>query len=193
MGRIMKKCIIMGNGPSIADMPQELLWKMDSFGVNYCPYLPIYYVCVDRDILINHHEDIYNIAALVEIAYLAEKENGTSDLYELPNVQLVTHDKAAFAAERFFSGFTVVYVALKMAYYLGYEEVHLWGVDHSQDWSHYKDDYPRGDVAGRKARMAEMEYHYKLAANVYKAAGRRIINHSHQSSLDMIFDRQKGE
>ena len=38
-------------------------------------------------------------------------------------------------------------------------------------------------------RMLGMEWHYALAARVYKAAGRRIINHSNPSRLDAIFER----
>lgn len=189
----MRQCIIMGNGESLNDMPLELLLQMPSFGVNYALHQPQYYVCVDHDILINHHEKIYNLVAGAEIAYLALKEDGSSRLYDLPNVAMVTHDKGAFVGEHFFSGLTVTYVALKMAYYLGFHEVHLWGVDHSAGWEHYRDDYPPGDVDRRAWRMAEMEYHYALAARVYKAAGRRIINHSYPSKLDAIFDRQKGE
>jgi len=110
-------------------------------------------------------------------------------LYELPQVRLLTKDTKAFKAERFFSGMTVVYVALKMAYYLGFETVHLWGVDHSLEWAHYRDNYPAGDVIRRGGLMAEMEYHYSLAAKVYNQAGRRIINHSYPSNLDAIFER----
>ncbi|MCZ2122249.1 MAG: hypothetical protein LC108_08305, partial [Anaerolineales bacterium] len=83
----------------------------------------------------------------------------------------------------------VTYVCLKLAYYMGFETVHLYGVDHSPDWSHYRADYPRGDMLRRRARMAEMEYHYRLAQKVYNQAGKRIINHSHPSKLDAIFER----
>jgi len=182
----------MGNGPSLNDMPQETLLNMDSFGVNYCPHSPTYFVCVDTDILLNNWRKIYDTAAGAKIAFLSLKHEDSSPLYELPNVQMVTHDKGAFLGEHYFSGLTVTYVALKCAYYLGYEEIHLWGVDHSADWAHYRPDYPPGDIDRRAWRMAEMEYHYALAQKVYNQAGRRIINHSRPSKLDAIFERRKG-
>lgn len=185
----MKKAIIMGNGPSLNEMPCRYVDRIPAFGVNYCKYYPDYYVCVDHEILTKHHEKIYPVAKRAQVAYLAQKEQGTSNLYDLPNVQLVTHDKDAFKDEHYFTGLTVVYVALKMAYYLGFEEVHLWGVDHSADWAHYRADYPPGDTDRRAWRMAEMEYHYALAQRVYNQAGRVIINHSHPSKLDAIFPR----
>jgi len=185
----MKTAIICGNGPSYNDMPKDLLLKHDSFGVNYCDFQPTYYVCVDTAILMEHWRKVYDLAAGGKIAYLSLRHDGSSPLYELPNVQMVTHDKGAFLGEHYFSGLTVTYVALKCAYYLGFEEVHLWGVDHSADWKHFRDDYPPGDTDRRAWRMSEMEYHYALARKVYNANGRRIINHSHPSKLDSIFQR----
>ena len=188
----MKKCIIMGNGESLNDLPRAVLASLPSYGVNYCKYQPTFFVCIDNDILTRHHAKVYEIAKHAEVAYLAQKNLGSSNLYELPNVELVTHDRDAFHTEHYFSGLTVVYVALKIAYYAGFEEVHLWGVDHSPDWKHYRPDYPPGDIDRRMWRMSEMEYHYQLAAEVYNKAGRSIINHSHPSKLDAIFQRQKG-
>lgn len=185
----MKKCIIMGNGPSLNEMPPDQFISMPSWGVNYCPHRCAYYVCVDHAILTRHHEKVYLLAKQAKFAYLAQKEYGSSSLYDLPNVRLVGKDVGKFHEEHYFSGLTVVYVALKMAYYAGFEEVHLWGVDHSPDWKHYRDDYPQGDVDRRAWRMAEMEYHYALAQKVYNNAGRVIINHSHPSKLDAIFQR----
>ena len=189
MTNSMKECLILGNGKSLMDVPDIMLDTYPSFGVNYCLYQPNFYVCVDHDILTNHSDEIYRFARDADFAFLADKEKGTSRLYKLPRACLVTNDNADFKAERYFSGMTVVYVALKMAYYLGFETVHLWGVDHSPTWDHYRKDYPAGDVARRAALMAEMEYHYALAAKVYNHAGRRIINHSHPSNLDAIFER----
>lgn len=186
----MKKCIIMGNGESLNEMPPALFASMPSFGVNYCPYFPDFYVCVDHEILTQHHARIYHLAERADIAYLAQKEKGSSSLYELPNVKLVTHDRDAFITEKYFSGVSVVYVALKIAYYAGYEEVHLWGVDHSPDWKHYSANYYEGAHAiPSAAKMAGAEYHYAIAQRVYNKAGRVIINHSHPSKLDAIFPR----
>lgn len=186
----MKTCVIMGNGPSLNDMPKDILQNTDSFGVNYCPYSPTYYVCIDHDILINHPEKILKLATEAKTAFLAAKEYGTSELYDLANLFLIEKDTSHFKNEHFFSGLTVVYVALKCAFYLGYERIHLWGVDHSPEWDHYKDDYPRGDIEHRAARMQEMEYHYRLAQRVYTVNGRRIVNHSRHSKLDAIFPRK---
>lgn len=187
----MKQCVIMGNGPSLNDMPLDLLLNMDSFGSNYCPHQPTYFVCVDTTLLMTRWQAVYDLASHAKKAFLSAKHDGSGPLYELPNVQLVINDQQVFRTEHYFTGLTCTYVALKMAYYMGYEEVHLWGVDHSRDWAHYRPDYPRGDIDRRGWRMTEMEFHYALAMKVYSLAGRRIINHSMPSKLDAIFERAK--
>jgi len=191
MDNSLKECLILGNGKSLLDVPEFMLRTYPSFGVNYCFYQPTFYVCVDHEILTEHSEDIYYFARNADFAFLAAKEKGTSRLYELPNVRLIAGDKSVFAKEHFFSGMTVTYVCLKLAYYFGFETVHLWGVDHSPTWEHYRGDYPQDKVDSREQRMAEMIYHYQLAAKVYNKAGRKIINHSYPSKLDAIFERGK--
>lgn len=188
----MKQCVIMGNGPSLNEIPVSVLDQIPSFGVNYTPHQPTYFVCVDQTILLDHWKEIYDHAKNAKMAFLSAKMRGSSELYDLTNVRLISIDTNAFKEEKYFSGMTVVYVCLKVAYYLGFEEVHLWGVDHSADWRHYRDDYPPGDTDRRQWRMDWMEYHYRLAQKVYNQAGRRIVNYSHPSALDEIFERDNG-
>lgn len=191
----MKSCLILGNGPSLNRLPLDVFASMPSFGMNFAKLQPMYYVCVDTRVLTEHSAEIYDFARDAEIAYLsakhaAEKKAHTvGDIYSLPNVELVFKDHGAFGAEQYMSGMTATYVCLKMAYYQGFNDVHLWGVDHSEDWSHYKPEYPGDQAATRRERMRLMEWHYTLAMNVYARAGRKILNHSDPSALDKIFRR----
>lgn len=181
----MRTCFIIGNGPSFNRVPLNLLESEVTFAMNYCGFQPTYYVCIDSDVL----KDTEKIRPFVEnakMAFLSELINTSMDNYD--NVVLVGKDQKSFKAEQFMSGFTASYVALKCAYYLGFDDVHLYGVDHSLDWAHYKSDYPKG-ASDRARRMGIMEWHYQLAQNVYSRAGRRIINHSNPSKLDAIFAR----
>lgn len=187
----MKTCLIVGNGLSFNDMPKGVLESAPTFGMNYCGFQPTYYVCVDSDVLEKHFDEIRPFVDGAKIAYIS----GLVDISKyyvgrdtVPFVQLVAKDLQSFKAEQYMSGFTSAYVALKCAYYLGYNDVHLWGIDHSLDWTHYIADYPAG-AKDRARRMAVMEFHYQLAASVYARAGRTIINHSAPSKLDKIFRR----
>lgn len=189
MDKGLKECLILGNGKSLMEVPEFMLNTYPSFGVNYCLYQPNFYVCVDNDILTNHYDEIWGFVLNSDFAFLPEKNKGSSLLYDIPQVCLVRKDTHHFKEERFFSGMTVTYVCLKLAFYMGFETVHLYGVDHSPTWDHYRADYPPAVNPQRESLMAEMEYHYKLAAKVYNQAGRRIINHSYPSKLDAIFER----
>ena len=183
-----KTCFIIGNGPSHNRAPMDLPEDVGTFGMNYAGFVPTYYVCVDQDIIAHHADEIRQYVAGAGIAYLSEYLCGSNTLYDYANVQLVGKDTQSFKAEDFMSGYTAAYVCLKMAYYLGYEQVHLYGIDHSPAWEHYRPDYRIGKKTDRRC-MQIMETHYQLAANVYARAGREIFNHSDPSRLDKIFRR----
>jgi hypothetical protein len=182
-------CNIVGNGPSFNQVPKEVLESLHTFGMNYCGFQPSYYVCIDSDVLTNHVEEIRPLVKYARVAYLSELMVGTSDLYDYVNVKLVAKDLQSFRNEQFFSGFTCAYVALKMSYYIGFDEVHLYGIDFNPEWTHFRPDYPRG-ASDRRRRMDVMKWHFQLAQNVYTRAGRRVINHSNHSELDAIFARE---
>lgn len=183
----MKSCAIVGNGPSALSLPADP--AMPLFGMNFSPIRPDYYVCIDSVVLKYHWQEVIPLARAAKIVYLSAFHEGSSELYDLPNVILVGKDQRAFRTEQYMSGFNAAYVALKEAYYMGFEEVHLWGIDHDERWQHYRPDYPYGDTT-TPARMEVMRQHFSLAARVYAQAGRTIINHSNPSKLDMIFRRE---
>jgi len=186
----MPACIVLGNGLTLRNAP---IGRMPTFGVNFvnrCGVWPDYYVCVDSDALTQHTAEIISIAEQAKIAYLSgyyTSHPATGKLYALPNVQLVHRDKAAFRDEECMSGHTGVYVALKMAYYAGFDTVHLYGVDQDETWKHAAPDYPHS--GNEASKIKGMHEHFALAARVYKMADRLIINHSAPSVLDTIFER----
>jgi hypothetical protein len=181
-------CYIIGNGPSFNNVPDGVIENFPTFGMNYCGFQPRYYVCVDTDIITKHSDDIFKLVKNSWIAFLSELLIGVNSLYDFANVQLIARDEQSFKAEQYMSGLTAAYVALKCAYYLGFDEVHLYGIDHSPTWEHYRPDYRIGKVTNYN-HMSIMEKHYQLAANIYSRAGKTIINHSQPSKLDTIFRR----
>jgi hypothetical protein len=186
----------MGNGKSLLDIPTGLLDTYESFGVNHIHLSgiqPTYYVCVDTIILTQHPKDIYNTVAKSKIAFLnsnhADDTNpDTARLYGLPNVRLVERDNASFKECRYMSGYSAVYVALKMAYYEGFRRVLLYGVDHDRGWKHFTEKYPPG-VETNEIRMDVIWWHLRYANEVYQKDGREIINYSYPSVLDKFFKR----
>jgi len=185
------KALILGNGKSVLDMPEDLLSKYVSYGMNYCLHQPSYYICVDSTVLLKHAMSVYGLAEEARTAYLSylhKDDAAPKKLYALPNAEIVYPDRGSFAGEKFFTGWTSTYVALKLAYYAGFDEVHLWGIDRDKEWAHYKENYPPGDPVD-ELRLDMQLWHYLLAAEVYRGSGRKIVNFSYPSDLDEFIER----
>ena len=192
--------IAIGNGPSLKQVPSAFLYKYDSFGVNYIhllPFQPTYYVCVDTPVLTLHADEIFQVASSAKFAFLSSYHLGDQNpalqrLYSLRNAVLLGQDTFSLPGERVMSGWTAVYVALKIAYSLGFSTMLVVGVDHTAKWEHFSDDYPAGNPMDARRFEGQRE-HFHLAAAAYSAAGRHIVNLSPPSELDNIFPRGKFE
>jgi hypothetical protein len=88
-------------------------------------------------------------------------------------------------------GGTVTYVALQLAFFMGFQDVVLIGVDHSfqtsgpahqlvtsdgSDPDHFHPDYFGKGVQWQLPDLEMSERAYRLAARAYEAAGRRVRN-----------------
>lgn len=182
----MTDALILGNGPSLKD---AVLPDLPSFGCNFIGLLmqPTYYVCVDLNTL-SFPDMITETARRAKIAYL--RSFSTADptprpLYELDNVVLVTRKTYVWKHERAVTGGTSTYMMLKIAF-KDFDRVFLYGVDHTVS-GHFTDKYPLLKYTPRE--LTYREYHYRIAAEEYKKAGKQIINCSPPSALDEIFER----
>lgn len=181
--------LVLGNGPSLNHFPLYFFQKWPTFGVNFV-YLheyiqPKYYVCVDSVALGEYTDGITQAAGQAEIAFLSQAhahEPRLHGLYGLPNVCLVD-ERCRFAGEVVMSGHTVVYVALKLAYYMGFATVLLAGVDHGR--GHFCQNYPEMAEAPEPNWVGQ-EKHFRIAAAAYRRSGRRVVNLSAPSALDEI-------
>ena len=178
-------CVIMGNGPSLLDAPKELLEKYPTWGCNYVGefWQPNYYVVVDRKILDNWSR-ILPTARGAQTCYLRNFFPGVphpAELYDLPNARLLQRGEFVFPGESTQTGGTSTYIMMKLAYFFGYSLVYLVGVDHSLE--HFTPNYPHGV----RPDFLYRERHYRIAAEQYKKAGKRIVNLSAPSVLNEIF------
>jgi hypothetical protein len=95
------------------------------------------------------------------------------------------------ASRRMFEGFTVTYVALQLAYYMGFQEVILVGVDHNfvsqghanaavvsngDDPNHFSPDYFGKGFKWQLPDLDGSERAYHMAKTAYEAAGRRVLD-----------------
>ena len=93
-----------------------------------------------------------------------------------------------------YEGYTVTYVALQIAYWLGFETVLIVGLDHKYraqgaDADHFSEKYNVSEERYYPPRFDKVEAAYRIADNFYRAHGRRIVNISPGTACD-IFSRE---
>jgi hypothetical protein len=98
-------------------------------------------------------------------------------------------------------GYTVTYVALQLAFHMGFSRVALIGADHSYtaqgrpnetavasgpDGNHFDPNYFSGGVKWQLPDLAGSERFYLLAREVFAGAGREIVNATEGGQLELF-------
>lgn len=196
-------CVVVGNGPSLRDIPLSFLQKYPTFGTNRIYLLdgfdPTYYACVNPLVLEQFNQDIVQIPAQAKFI------TDTNDWYwRIPgSLRLHSAKLPAFSyhpEDRVYEGFTVTFVCLQLAFYMGFQKVLLVGVDHSfqyqgapneertlngEDPNHFSADYFQG-ARWNNPDLMRSAAAYAQAYIIYDAAGREIINCSTRTELDVF-------
>jgi hypothetical protein len=197
-----KTCLIIGNGPSLAGVPNEFLAKYPTFGSNrvYLKYTPFIYACVNLLVIEQYHTEM---AQMNCIKYIRD-----SHKHLVPgSTGLRKRNTAAFSKEPLnwiYEGWTVTFVLMQLAYWYGFQRVGLVGVDHSYsfdgkpnkkltaqgaDPNHFDPSYFSEGKAWNAPDLVRSEQSYLMAKEAYEAAGRKIINLTAGSQLD-VFERE---
>jgi len=137
-----KGCFIIGNGPSINQMDLSLLQNYTTFGLNKI------FLLFDRiDLNLSYHVAINSyviqqsarqIEALSCPSFLSYRRapNAVRPLEHI--YYLMTTGELAFTNDlekSLYEGYTVTYVAMQIAYYMGFSSIFLIGVDHNFQYS----------------------------------------------------------
>jgi len=206
-----ERCVIIGNGPSLNKIDFELLKDEYTFGLNKIYLLfeeknfkPNYVCCLVKEVAEQCYENylkldmpIFLSRDCMDVIPKGLKE----DIYYLGE-----HKRFSFSLDivkNLCNGFTVTYLAMQVAFYMGFEEVILIGVDHNFGYSgdpdkwivegkpenmHFHPDYFQKDQVWQSPNLFMSETHYRLARDVYKHFGRRIIDATIDGKLD-IFEK----
>jgi hypothetical protein len=98
-------------------------------------------------------------------------------------------------------GATVTYTSLQIAFYMGFEEVILIGVDHNfqtkgkphsvvtsnkEDRDHFDRRYFGEGIRWQLPDLKTSEIAYQLAKNVFEASGRKVIDATVEGKLDIF-------
>ena len=194
-----KRGFIIGNGPSLKQTDLTRLKDEITFGLNRIyPMFPklgfgtTYFVSVN-DLVIEQCRD--DISALTMPKFLSWRSHRFFSGGPLPATFLyTTYDNPAFARDargRLWESATVTYVALQLAFHMGFEQIILVGVDHSgsvpgkanttivsqgDDPNHFDPGYFGKGFRWQLPDFEMSEIGYRLARQAYQAAGRQVLD-----------------
>ncbi|MBN2044473.1 MAG: DUF115 domain-containing protein [Anaerolineales bacterium] len=203
-----ERCVIIGNGPSLKHTDVSKIKDEYTFGMNRI-YLAFpewgfetsYFVSIN-DLVIEQ------CAGEIRALRMPKFLSWHSHPHIAPAADLMflytTYYDPKFATDvrgRLWEGATVTYVAMQLAYYMGFEEVVLIGVDHSfkqkgepnktvisegDDESHFDPKYFGKGFRWQLPDLETSELAYRRARQVYEAAGRRIVDATVGGKLDVF-------
>jgi len=221
-----QRCFIVGNGPSLNKLDLTKLEGECSFAVNSIyyktremGYKPTFYTVEDIQVIrdnikeINAYDCDFMFFPSSEKSRFKKGENRyflnldysfyvqKSNYYEIPRF-------SQDIAKEVFCGQSVTIVNLQLAYYLGFTEVYLIGMDFSyvipdsakvngnviesteNDVNHFHPDYFGKGKKWHDPKLHNVLKSYQLCKLMYEMDGRRIINSTVGGNLD-IFERKE--
>jgi len=196
-----QRCFIMGNGPSLSRMNLSPLKNEVTFGLNRIyllfdrlPCMPTYYVAVNELVLGQFADEIRMLPFTKFLNWNQRHlfDSGAPHTCFLKMKLGLTDSFGSDLSKPLSSGGTVTYVALQAAYYMGFDDVILIGVDHNfadkgtpnktevrtqeRDDNHFHPDYfPKGSK-WQLPDLTRSELGYVMARQAFENDGRRILD-----------------
>src|SRR6476660_2634480 len=135
-----KRCFIVGNGPSLRQTDLSLLRNEITFGSNriylHGDFRPTYYVCSNDLVVQQCAADIEKVSMPKFIGWHhRDSIRFTDDMVFLWTRCGLRSWFFTDLTEGCWEGSTVTMVAIQLAYYMGFSEVILIGVDHSYQFN----------------------------------------------------------
>lgn len=203
------RAVILCNGPSLNKVDFGMLDGVFCFGLNKInllfersPFRPNAVVAVNP-FVIEQNAPFFNET---EIPLFLSRV-GRHQVRSRPNVAFLdTANVPKFARDvsmSCFEGHTVTYVALQVAFHMGFREVALVGADHNfatsgpanktviageKDESHFDPRYFSGGVQWQLPDLFQSEVAYTMARDAYAAFGGRVFNATDGGNLE-VFER----
>jgi hypothetical protein len=194
-----ERCFILGNGPSLNNTDLELVRNEVTFGLNRI-YLLFPKVGFQTNFLVSVNDLVLQQTAKEMAALNIPKFvtwRARKWLRKDPNTIFINSDFTGpenftrDATGRIFEGFTVTFVALQLAFYMGFEQVVLIGVDHNfttkgkaneavisqgDDPNHFAANYFGKGFKWQLPDLEGSERAYTLAREAYQADGRQVLD-----------------
>lgn len=192
-----QRCVIIGNGPSLKHTDLSLLRNEFTFGLNriYLMFDELgfettYHVVVNQLVVEQCANDFRKVKAplftTVPNRKFLDGADGTAYMDKLVGPRF-----SGDVSRGIWEGATVTFVAMQVAYYMGFSEVVLVGVDHrfavsgpahqvvesaGPDASHFDPNYFGKGFKWQLPDLQTSEIAYELARRNFEADNRRIVD-----------------
>jgi len=202
-----ERCFIIGNGPSLRNTDLSLLKDEVTFGMNRIyllfdrlGFVTTYYVSVNDLVIEQCTRDIVSLPCPKFISWHARHLiDFTDDM-----VFLYNHSQPMFYTDitkGIWEGATVTYVAMQIAYYMGFQKVILLGVDHSfttqgkphtvvvsqgDDPNHFGPQYFGKGFRWQLPDLECSELAYHIAKYQFESDGREIVDATIDGKLQVF-------
>lgn len=194
----MKRCVVIGNGPSLKGFDFDRLRGWDTFGSNMIylsGFLPKFYAVEDVLVAMDRGREI-------------------SDAIPMPRYapdhlrDFLIGEWVWLKPENYMMGRTVTVLLLQIAYRLRYQKVYLIGIDHryqlpphegelhlqslGDDPDHFTPDYFGKGRHFHPPNLPRMEQAYQGMRKLYENIDGQIINLTPNTALD-VFEKMEME
>ena len=208
-----ERCFIIGNGPSLRQTDLSKLRNETTFGLNRIYLLfpelgfSTTYLVSTNDLVIEQCRD--EMLALPCEKFLTWRsmrlfEEQPVEPEKLPTFLYTTYTGPKFArnaAGRIWEGATVTYVAMQLAFHMGFSQVILIGVDHNfvtrgqanttvtsegNDPNHFAPDYFGKGFRWQLPDLVTSERAYSMARTAFQADGRVVLDATLNGKLTLF-------
>ena len=219
-----ERCFIIGNGPSLNENDLSLLAGEYSFGVNSFFYKtdqtgfrPTFFVVEDNMVMKENIERIKEYDAPYKFFptdYKSLHPEGDSVYFFRMNQGFYQKSSPFFGVPRFsvdaskvvYCGQTVTYINLQLAFFMGFTEAYLIGMDFNytipkeherrgnhiisttDDPNHFHKDYFGKGKTWKDPKLDRVAMNYRQAKLSFESVGRKVYNATVGGKLE-IFDR----
>lgn len=195
-----QRCFVIGNGPSLRNTDLSKLKQEFTFGLNRIYLLfpelgfrTTFLVAINRLVLEQVGNELLSFPGSLFLPWSARTHIAAAPSANLHFLQTGCRRPSFNGDSRrpIWSGTTVTYVALQLAYHMGFEQVILVGVDHSfstqgpphkevtsegEDPNHFDPNYFGKGFRWQLPDLATSELAYKLARDAYGTTGRQVLD-----------------
>lgn len=193
-----ERCFILGNGPSLKQTDLSRLKGEFTFGMNriYLGFPEMgfettYFLTINSLVIEQCADEIRALRMPRFISWRSRHLIGTAPDLNFLHTTYTVPGFARDARGRLWEGGTVTYVALQLAFHMGFKQVILIGVDHNysaqgkpnttvvsqgEDRDHFHAGYFGKGFRWQLPDLETSERGYHLARKVYEESGRQVLD-----------------